>query len=326
MQILKVVKKVPGGLMIIPLLLGALMNTLFPQVLAIGGFTTAMFKTGASAILGCFLFANGAQINIKQAGSPLIKGTALTLVKFAVGAGIGLLVNMIWGSTGFLMLSPLVLIAAITNSNGGLYSALAAQYGDVTDVGAVSVLSINDGPFLTMVALGVSGIAHIPFMALVATIAPIILGFILGNLDERIREFLAPAVLILIPFFAFPLGAALNFGQLITAGLPGILLGVICTVTTGFAGYYTLKLMKTDHPVVGAAIGTTAGNAVATPAALLLIGATTKAISDTATAQLAAAIIVTAILCPLLVDYLNRRNLNNKLAEQKISTANSGAN
>lgn len=67
MEILKGVKKVPGGLMVVPLLLGAFINTFFPQVLEIGGFTTHLFKTGAMPILAVFLFCNGAQINVKQA-------------------------------------------------------------------------------------------------------------------------------------------------------------------------------------------------------------------------------------------------------------------
>lgn len=307
MKILKTVRKVPGGLMIIPLLLGAFINTFFPQILEIGGFTTAMFKTGANAILGVFLFCNGAQIKVKQAGSSLAKGFFLTLVKFLIGAGIGILINQIFGEAGFLTISPLAAIAAITNSNGGLYSALASEYGDSTDVGAVSILSVNDGPFLTMVALGASGIASIPYMALIATITPILIGFILGNLDEDLAKFLEPGSTLLIPFFAFPLGAALNFGNLIKAGIPGIILGVICTLTTGFGGYLVMKALKAKNPGVGWAIGTTAGNAVGTPAFLLSIGATTELISTQATGQITGAIIVTAILCPMLTHYFSKK-------------------
>lgn len=308
MNILKTVRKVPGGLMIVPLLLGALINTVFPQALQIGGFTSNLFKTGAMPILAVFLFANGAQINAKQAGEPVLKGAALTFSKFIIGAGLGILVNKLFGQAGILALSPLVIIAAVTNSNGGLYAALAGEYGDSTDVGAVSILSLNDGPFFTMLALGATGIAEVPFMALVATIVPILIGFILGNLDEDLRKFLEPLTVALIPFFAFPLGAALNFGQLIQAGVPGIVLGVVCTLTTGFGGYYTMKLLKAKNPHIGAAIGTTAGNAAATPAALAAVDPALKAIAPVATVQIAAAIIVTAILCPMLVNYLAKKD------------------
>lgn len=306
MKMLENVKRIPGGLMVVPLLLGALFNTVAPEALDIGGFTTSLWKTGALPILAVFLFCNGAQINVKQAGKPLYKGILLTIVKFAVGATVGVLVNRFFGPNGVLGLTPLALIASLTNSNGGLYAALAGEYGDSTDVGAISILSINDGPFLTMVAFGVTGISTIPVIALVATIVPIIVGFILGNLDEDIREFLAPATSIMTPFFAFPLGAALNFRQIIEAGAPGILLGILCTVLTGLAGYAIMKLIKSDHPQVGAAIGTSAGNSVATPAALALIDPGLDSIATSATVQVAAAIIVTAILCPILVNALNK--------------------
>lgn len=307
MQILKTVKKVPGGLMVVPLLLGALINTFFPEALEIGGFTTHLFKTGAMPILAVFLFCTGAQINVKQAGMPLAKGVVLTLVKFLIGAGLGVLVNSIWGPEGVLGIAPLAIIAAITNSNGGLYAALAGEYGDSTDVGAISILSINDGPFFTMLAFGATGIAEVPIIALIATLVPILIGLILGNLDEEIRELLEPGTILLIPFFAFPLGSALNFGQIFEAGLPGILLGVINTLITGLGGYYAMKLLRSDHPQVGAAIGTSAGNSVATPAALAAVDPSLEAAATTATVQIAAVIIVTAILCPLLVNYLDKR-------------------
>ncbi|AKL95360.1 2-keto-3-deoxygluconate permease KdgT [Clostridium aceticum] len=307
MDILKFVKKVPGGLMVVPLLLGALINTIFPEALEIGGFTTHLFKTGAMPILAVFLFCNGAQINAKQVGSPLVKGVALTASKVLIGAVLGVLVNNLFGQAGVLGISSLAVIGALTNSNGGLYAALAGEFGDSTDVGAISILSLNDGPFFTMLAFGITGIATVPIIALVATIIPILIGFILGNLDENLREFLAPGTALIIPFFAFPLGAALNFGQIIEAGLPGIILGVASTLITGIGGYFTMKLLKAKRPQIGAAIGTTAGNAVATPAALATVDESLAAIAPTATVQIAAAIIVTAILCPILVNYLHRR-------------------
>ena len=307
MHILKAVKKVPGGLMVVPLLLGALINTFFPEVLEIGGFTTHLFKTGAMPILAVFLFCTGSQINVKQAGMPLAKGIILTLVKFFLGAALGILINNLFGAEGALGIAPLAVIAAITNSNGGLYAALAGEYGDSTDVGAISILSINDGPFLTMLAFGATGIAEIPIIDLIATIVPILIGLILGNLDEELREFLEPGTSMIIPFFAFPLGSALDFRQIIEAGFPGILLGVTNTLVTGFGGYFAMKLLKSEHPQVGAAIGTTAGNAVATPAALAAVDPSLEVIASTATVQIAAAIIVTAIFCPILVSFLDRQ-------------------
>ncbi len=308
MQILKIVKKIPGGLMVVPLLLGAIVNTFFGNILWSsfdGTFTTYLWKSGAMPILAVFIFCNATTINFKRAGVTVYKGVIITVVKVGIGILIGLICGALFGENGFLGLSTLAIVGAIANSNGGLYASLAGEYGDATDVGAVSILSINDGPFFTMVALGAAGVAKIPLSILIGCIVPVIVGCILGNLDEDIRKFCEPGATMLIPFFAFPLGAGLNIMNLFKAGGPGILLGVACTLISGLAGYLVYRILKMDHPEVGAAIGTTAGNAAATPAAVAAVDATLLAVSEAATAQITAAIIVTAILCPMLVSFLH---------------------
>ncbi|MGD6771695.1 2-keto-3-deoxygluconate permease [Staphylococcus simulans] len=166
-----------------------------------------------------------------------------------------------------------------------------------------------------MLAFGATGLANVPLNELFAALIPIVIGFILGNLDEEISEFLKPGTTLLIPFFAFPLRAALNFKQLLSAGLSGILLGVACVLITGLAGYFVFKVLKFKFPQVGAAVGATAGNAVGTPAVIAQIDPSFKVVASQATAQVAAAIIVTAILCPLLVSFLNKIEKNKKKGE-----------
>ena len=132
-------------------------------------------------------------------------------------------------------------------------------------------------------------------------VIPILVGVILGNLDTDIRDFCQPGASMLIPFFAFPLGANLTLSSFVVAGVPGIVLGILCTVITGGIGYLVYKVLRMKAPAIGAAIGTTAGNAAATPAALATAGVISTQVSEAATAQVSAAIIVTAILCPLMV-------------------------
>lgn len=312
LPILKYVKKIPGGMMVVPLLLGALVNTFFPQFFKLGGFTQALFQTGGTALLAAFLFCSGAQINFKQAGISVTKGVVLLIVKVGIGALLGIIVNHFWGIRGVLGISPLAIVASFSNKNGGLYAALAGQYGDATDVGATPIIAISDGPFFTMLAFGATGLAHIPLTALLAALLPILVGFILGNLDPEIQKFLAPGGSLLIPFFAFPLGAALNFMQLIEAGAAGIILGILCTLITGLVGWGAFALCHFKHPSVGAAIGSTAGNAIGTPAALAAVDSQFKVVAASATAQVAAAIIVTAILCPIMVSMINRWEQKHK--------------
>ncbi|MDN6146196.1 MAG: 2-keto-3-deoxygluconate permease [Tetragenococcus koreensis] len=320
MDILSKVKKIPGGMMVVPLLLGALTNTFFPQFFELGGFTEALFKSGSTALLGAFLFCNGAQINVKQAGTSVYKGVVLLITKVGIGAILGILVNHFFGVAGILGLSPLAIISSLTNKNGGLYAALAGEYGDSTDVGATSIIALSDGPFFTMIAFGATGLAEIPISALLAAVMPILIGFILGNLDENIRTFLEPGTSLLIPFFAFPLGAGLNLGQLVSAGASGIILGIMCVLITGIAGYFIFRVLKFKYPQVGAGVGATAGNAVGTPVAVAAIDPGFREVASQATAQVAAAIIVTAIICPFLVSYLDKheKKRNNIKSEGAI--------
>ncbi|PXV89152.1 2-keto-3-deoxygluconate permease [Lachnotalea glycerini] len=312
----KTLDKIPGGMMVVPLFLGVMVNTFFPQFLEIGGFTTALFsKTASTPILACFMFLIGSQIHFKLAPKAVKKGVLLITGKFIVGAGIGIAVGKIFGSAGVLGLSPLAVLAALTNCNGGLYASLASQYGDETDVGAYALLSIKDGPFFTLVALGASGLAQVPFKALVAVLIPIVIGMILGNIDSDMRTFLGSSKLLLIPFFSFPLGAGMNLETIVTAGGPGILLGVLASFT-GVGAYILLKLFK-EEPIIGLATGSTAGNAVATPAAVAAADPTLAVIATAATAQVAASCVVSAILCPFIVSFAFKKLSKSKVMKQK---------
>ena len=306
MKIKRAIERIPGGMMVIPLILGAIFNTFIPDLLNIGGFTTALFKDGASALIGAFLLCMGAGIRLKAAPKVLKKGIAITFSKFIVAIAIGLAVDQIFGENGFLGLSALAIISAMSNTNGGLYAALAGEYGDETDIGAIAVISINDGPFMTMVALGAAGVANIPFISLIAVLAPIVIGMILGNLDADLRDFLVSGGPLLIPFFAFALGAGMELRSLFLAGLPGILLGILTTFVGGIFNILSDKAAG-GTGVAGAAASSTAGNAVATPHALALADPSMSALAISATPLVAASTMTTAILTPLLTWMVKQR-------------------
>jgi len=312
MKIKATLERIPGGMMVVPLLLAATLNTFFPDLLRIGNFTQALFVDGASTLIALFLLFTGAQINVRNVGVSLGKGATLLITKWVVGAIVGLVAFMFAGENGlWLGLAPIAIIAALTNSNGGLYVALVGQYGDKTDRAAYSLLALNDGPFLTMVALAIFGAmgfveGMFSFVSFISVLLPIIVGMVLGNLDEEMREFFSKGSSVLIPFFAFALGMAIDFGSIIEGGLSGIVIGLLTVFVTGTAGYYVFKLMKWN-PIVGAAEGSTAGNAVATPAAIAAASPAFAANVDLATVQVAAAVVTTAILLPLYIGFLVKR-------------------
>ncbi len=307
MQIKKMIDKVPGGMMIVPMFLSATINTFWPEVFKIGGFVTSIMYNH-NVFIGAFLVCMGAGMTFKSAPSALKIGAVTTLVKYAVAVGLGLAVNALFGPAGFFGLSALAIISAVSNTNGGLYAALTAEFGTKEEIGAISVLSINDGPFLTMIAVGTAGIANIPFMELIGVIVPIIFGMILGNLDKDMRDFLVKGGAIMIPFMAMAMGTRLNFGMILTAGPMGIVLGLL---TVGLGGFLNIAADKATGGtgVAGAACSSTAGNAVGVPLAIAAVDPNLAQAAAQATPYVAASMITTAILTPVLTTWMYKRNL-----------------
>lgn len=323
MKIKATLDRIPGGMMVVPLLLAATINTLAPDLLRIGNFTQALFVDSAGALIALFLLCAGSQINVTNVGVSLGKGATLLGVKWVVGATVGLLAYYLAGENGlFLGLAPIAIIAAMTNSNGGLYMAVVGQYGKEDDKAAYSILALNDGPFLTMVALSIFGAMGFvdglfSLTSFISVLLPIVIGMVLGNLDPEMREFLGKGSDMLIPFFAFALGMGINFTAIIQGGISGIMLGVVTVLLTGTAGYFVFKAMKWN-PIVGAAEGSTAGNAVATPAAIAAANVSFVSMVDLATVQVAASTVTTAILLPLYIAFLVKRLEKKGQLEQYI--------
>ena len=307
MKIKATIDKIPGGMMVIPLLLGAIIKTFFPEFLKIGGFSTAI-ATNPLAILGVFLVCMGAGMDVKAAPKALKIGVVQTFTKYGIAVVVGLLVGHYFGQNGLWGISSLAFIAAMSSTNGGLYTALTAEFGSKEEVGAIAVLSIKDGPFLTMIALGTAGLASIPLMTLVGVIMPLVVGIVLGSLDPDMRTFLSKAGMVMIPFFAFGLGCGINLETIYLSGFSGILLGLLTVLICGFFTVVTDKLTG-GTGVAGAANSSTAGNAVATPAAVAMVDPSLAATAAIATPQVAAAVIVTALLVPVLTAYIAKRNL-----------------
>ncbi|PWC16910.1 2-keto-3-deoxygluconate permease [Brenneria corticis] len=311
MKIKATIEKIPGGMMVVPLVLGALLNTFAPEALNVGGFTTALFKNGAAPLIGAFLLCMGAGIHIKAAPKALLIGGSITLSKFIVAVALGFGVERLFGAEGLWGLSSVAIIAAMSNTNGGLYAALAGEFGGEEEVGATPLMSLSDGPVLTMIALGAAGMANIPLMSIVVVLIPMAIGMLLGNLDVQMREFLTKGGPLLIPFFAFALGANIDLSMLIKGGIAGILLGALTTLVGGFFNIKVDRLVG-GSGIAGAAASSTAGNAVATPMAIAQADPALAEVVAVATPLVATSVIVTALLTPMLTSWVAKRNRQRK--------------
>ena len=331
MKIYKSINRVPGGMMVVPLFIGMLINTFFPDLLKIGGFTQALTGVGYPTILGMYLFTAGAKITVTTAPKILVRGLGIMVAKVGTATIFALAVAK-WADGSIIGLSTLAVMVAMSDTNGGMFLALTSVMGDKDDAGTYVVQSIETGPFLTMLIFVGAGLAVIPWLTMASVIAPIVAGAILGNLDEDIKNFCGAHEPIIVPFMAFTLGQTINLKSAVTAGVPGIVLGLIVVTVTGFVCIVADRLLG-GNGIAGAAASSTAGNSAAVPQAVALADTSYAPVAGAATVQVAASVIVTAILTPFLTSwwfkkFTRERELqlaNSKTSPESARAASSNA-
>jgi len=293
---------IPGGLMLIPLIIGSVIGTFAPGFLGLGNFTTAPFRDSAVPLIGILIFATGMQVSLCTSGPTLATAGVLLLTKSIMPALIVVILGQLVGIQGMLRVSILALLVIMDISNGGLWLAFTGRYSRDRDRGAHMASAMDDGPFFSLLFLGAAGLADIPFTLLLAAIIPLLLGVIVGNMDAKWTEVMRPIPNMVIPFFAFTLGTGINLGTVVTGGPSGIIVGLITTFFTGALAYlgYRFLLRRGKESGIGIASATTAGNAIATPA---IVGVTDPSFTpfvEVATAQVASAVLVSAVLAPMI--------------------------
>ena len=305
MKIYKAVIRVPGGIMVVPLFLGMVINTFFPNLLKIGGFTQALTGVGYPTVLGMYLFTVGTKMTVRAAPKMLLRGLGIMAAKVGTATIFAVVVAKFFGGN-LLGLSTLAVMVAMSDTNGGMFLALTGVMGDKEDSGTYVIQSIETGPFLTMLIFVGAGLAVIPWLTMVSVIAPIFAGAVLGNLDEDLKEFFGDRDSLIVPFMAFTLGQTINLKSVVTAGLPGMLLGVTVLVVTGFVCITADRLLG-GSGIAGAAASSTAGNSAAVPQAVAMADTSYAPVAAAATVQVATSVIVTAMLTPLLTAWWYKR-------------------
>jgi len=303
-------------MMVVPLTCGALITTFAPHTAEFfGSFTGALF-TGAIPVLAVFFVCLGSTIPLKALPEMVRRGGVLLATKVGIGIAIGFVLGHFIGvmpiEGGLLAgISTLAVVAAFNDTNGGLYIALMEHYGRPADAGAYCIMSLESGPFFTMITLGAAGLSSFPWQTLVGAILPLFVGIALGNLDDELRVFLGKAAPALIPFFAFGLGASLNLARIWEAGLIGLVLGIAVIAISGVFLVVADRLTG-GTGIAGLAASTTAGNAAAVPALVAAADHRYAEAAGPATVLVASCVIVTAFVVPLLVAWWDRRTKPGK--------------
>src|SRR5471030_932281 len=158
MRIKRAIEIIPGGIMLVPLFIGAICHTVVPDAgKYFGSFTNGLIS-GTVPILAVWFFCMGASIKLRAAGTVLRKSGTLVVTKIAVAWGVAVLALHFIPENGvefgFLTgLSTLALVASMDMTNGCLYASLMQQYGTKEEAGAFVLMSLESGPLITMIIL-----------------------------------------------------------------------------------------------------------------------------------------------------------------------------
>jgi len=313
------IRAVPAGILLGPLFLGSLLHTFIPDVLELGSYTTALFSSaGASTLIALQLFCIGAQIRLKNLALVLRRGGVLLLARFLAGLIVALMYRLFAKSDLIAGIGILAAVAATSNTNGSVFLAVMSLRAEDESAAATPLLALSNGPFLTALILGISGMASISWLPLLALVLPMLIGILIGNVSPKAAAFLAPGVSLALPFIGFALGAGIDLRQLWLGGVSGILLALAALVIGGGIAALLDILLNRGDGSAGIAASATGANAIAVPAAIALANPAWQAGAGIAAAQISATVIIGAILVPILTQYWKPQGTFRKRKESNV--------
>lgn len=322
MDILGKVRKVPSGLMIVPMIITAIINTFAPKVLRIGGVTEGLFTNkGTMAVIGIILFITGTQFRLNEIGNTLRRGGIVSLGRLIIGYMAAILVLKLWGLDGFLGLSALALGVGIVSTNPGIYISIIEQHGDNIDRAAFGVLNIIAVPAAPILIMEAAGGAGIDYLGVVSTLAPFVIGMILGSLDEKIRGMMGPAMPVMLPFLGFCFGSSINLIKAAQAGGAGILLAVLYLVINIPLMFLLDRTVLCRPGYMAVATCAVAGISVVVPGMLAATNPVYGPYVEAATAQLALAVVITNLVTPWVVSRIVKRFGSGKVPAEAAAQA-----
>lgn len=313
------IRAVPAGILLGPLFLGSLLHTFTPGALELGSYTTALFSSaGASTLIALQLLCIGAQIRLKSLALVLRRGGVLLFARFLAGLIVALMYRLFAKIDLIAGIGILAAVAATSNTNGSVFLAVMSLRAEDESAAATPLLVLSNGPFLTALILGISGVASISWLPLLALVLPMLLGMLLGNVSPKAAAFFAPGVSLTLPFIGFALGAGIDLRQLWLGGVSGVLLAAVALFVGGGIAVLLDRLLNRGDGSAGIAASATGANAIAIPAAIALANPAWQAGAGIAAAQISTAVIIGAILVPVLSQHWKPQGTFRKRQERNV--------
>ena len=326
-NIWKSLQKVPAGTMFVPLIIGAIITTIcegffdFDLWGTLGNPMQDMFSSsGQMLIIGLMLFCTGTQLKMSDIKDAMHRGVRLIIVRLGIAYLLCALFYAMFGYEGFLGVSFLAFVCAVTSANAALYMGIISPFGDKADKASFGIMLICSMPLLPLLFLGFygeSGFGQAQVMQIISLIIPFILGMIFGNLDQDIRQVFAGGNAIILPFLGFEFGSTINLIDAFKMIPQGLLLSIIYFIIVIGPSYIFERLVLKRPGYASFASGSLAGVALVIPSMAASSNTLFEPYVNSTVAVLAFVLAVTNILCPFMVKYILTKHPADEVREPK---------
>ena len=300
--------KIAGGIVIIPMFVVSIINTLIPGALRLGGFTTAFFSPDSTPfIISVLLFIAGTQLDIHEMGPALKRGGLLSLTRVLIGVLAEVIVLALAGPQGFLGISALALVIGLLSCNPGVYMAVCQEHGDRYDIPGFGIMNLVPVPAIPVILFGFAAGAGIDYMSLVTTIIPFLLGMLFGNIDPSFTAMAKGATPIFLFFMGVTCGSTINWFTLFSQLGGGILLSVLYFVISLPILIFVDRMILKRPGYAAASMTSMSPVSIIMPAAVANAVPEYAPYAETAAAQIALAVAITSILTPFICQWVLKK-------------------
>lgn len=303
------IQKIPGGMLLVPMLISAIFFTFKPDLFLIGGMTEAIFSNrGLQFILAMTCFCSGTTLDLKKLLRVLEKQGILILAKTLICIVLGLFYYRQFGAEGILGISAMTFIIVLCSTNPSLYLVMVQEFGTEDDEGAFGLIGLLCVPAYPMFVYGICKVAPIDWTPIVSSVIPLVVGMVLGNFDKELKKFFAPAIRILVPFMGWSFGYGINLLRLPMSGFGGLIITILFYLTMIPILYVIEKFILKSTGVSALAMSSIAGMSVSVPSLLAEASPNLSPLVEPAIAQITFGVVITSFLTPVLIKKLAQKN------------------
>lgn len=298
--------------MLIPVFLGAIVNTFSPSLLEIGNpFTVTFSKQSLMTLIGLMLFFCGTQMDFSLIRKVAKRGLPLASFKLICFILFGLIVISFMPKDGFLGISALAWITAYMSCNSALYLSIVSELGDETDQANFGLLTLIGMPNIPLL-LFASGSGSELFKSMMAMILPFLIGILVTLLDNNLKVMFEKGTQCLIPIAGFAFGTNIHLLTVFNCGIQGMILCMIIMILSIIPCMLFDRFILHQSATAALASCGLSGVSLSLPYLAAQVNPDFSIYVETATAQCALVLVMTTFLLPFIAKLWHQRFVNSK--------------